>query len=71
MDDASAQTLTMKTLAETFLGRPATEEELSAMAQEMERDAQWIAPHAYGRGGALFVLEPASFYALLNAEAER
>ncbi|KPF42172.1 hypothetical protein [Rhizobium sp. AAP43] len=71
MDDATAQTLTVKHLAQTYLGRSATEAELSAMTQEMARDAQWIAPHAYGRGGALFMLEPASFYALLNAEAGR
>ena len=61
----------MALLARTFLGREATEEELSAMSQEMARDGQWIAPHVYGRDGGMFHLEPASFYSVLNAGSDR
>jgi hypothetical protein len=59
----------MGLLARTYLGREASEEELSAMGQEMARDAVWIAPHAYGRDGGMFHRETNSFYAILNAEA--
>ena len=59
----------MGLLARTYLGREASEAELSAMGQEMARDAAWIAPHAYGRDGGMFHLETNSFYAILNAEA--
>ncbi|WP_337269508.1 hypothetical protein [Oryzifoliimicrobium ureilyticus] len=59
----------MGLLALTYLDREASAEELSAMEQEMARDAKWIAPHAYGRHGSMFHLETSSFYAILNAKA--
>lgn len=65
MDDLKTA---MATLAQKHLGRAATDEEISAMAQEVERDSRWIAPHAYGRNGAMFHLEPASFRAVLLSE---
>lgn len=65
MDDIKAA---VAVLAQKHLGRAATDEEISAMAQEVERDSCWIAPHAYGLDGAMFHLEPASFRAVLLSE---
>ncbi|MDR6100528.1 hypothetical protein QE369_000706 [Agrobacterium larrymoorei] len=58
-------------LFQIYLGREARDEEVSAMRQEIARDARWIAPHHYGRGGAMFHLETNSFYGVLNAWAGR
>lgn len=62
---------TVAALAHAYLGRPAIEAEVVAMAGEIARDSLAIAPSAFGKDGGLFSTEPALFDALMLTEAKR
>lgn len=61
----------MKTLAQTYWERSATDPELLAMVAEMRRDSTAIAAIAEAQDGALFSVEPAAFDRILRQEAGR
>lgn len=61
----------MKTLAQTYWGRPAIDAELLAMVGEMRRDSTAIAAIAEAQDGALFSVEPAAFDRILRQEVGR
>jgi hypothetical protein len=61
----------MKTLAQTYWGRPAIDPELVAMVGEMRRDSTAIAAIPEAQDGALFLVEPADFDRIMKQEAGR